>query len=164
VDQPLAFASMASPQMFMPPVNPYMYPTPSPWFPSPMAYGNPPPGFPTPQTVAAPPSHQSLKCELPPSSDPPDEAYQEPFPTIRTFLERLCIFNPLRKLEIYADIFESNDYYDVDEIAGITYERLTSDPFNMTAGNAEFLLKAIEKDVKRVRRVREKDRKRARNH
>lgn len=143
-----------------------MFAAPNPWLPSPAAYGNPPPGFPmTPQMVAAPTSHKSSKRELPPSSDPPDDsAFQEPFPTIRTFLEQLCIFNPLRKLENYADIFESNDYYDLDEIAGITYERLTSDPFNMTSGNAEFLLKAIEKDVKRVRRVREKDRKRARIH
>jgi hypothetical protein len=155
-------------QMFMPPMNPYMFS--APWFPPvPMTpYGNLPgfqvPATPQPTTVAAPPSYQPLKRELPPSSPPDDSAFLQPFPAIRTFLEGLCISNPLRKLETYADIFESNDYYDVDEIAGITYERLTTGPFNMTPGNAEFLLKEIERDVKRIKRIREKDRKRARNY
>jgi hypothetical protein len=157
---------MASPQIFMPPLNPYMFS--APWFPpAPMAsYGNPLAAFNQvpiiPQPAIATP--QLLKCELPPSSPPDESAFVEPFPAIRIFLEGLGVSNPLRKLEIYADVFESNDYYGVDEIAGITYDRLTTDPFNMTPGNAEFLLKAIEREVKRVKRVREKDRKRARHH
>jgi hypothetical protein len=52
----------------------------------------------------------------------------------------------------------------VDEIAGITYDCLTTDPFKMTPGNAEFLLKAIDREVKRVKSVREKDHKRACHH
>ncbi len=105
-----------------------------------------------------------MKRELLPSSPPDEYGFVEPFLTIRIFLEGLVVSNPLRKLEIYADIFESNDYYDVDEIAGMTYDRLITDPFNMTPGNAEFLLKAIDREVKRVKRIREKDRKRVRHH
>ena len=159
---------MASPQMFMPSLNPYMFS--APWFPpAPMApYGHLPPAFNqvpvTPQPVATPPNHQSMKRELLPSSPPDEYGFVEPFLTIRIFLEGLVVSNPLRKLEIYADIFESNDYYDVDEIAGMTYDRLITDPFNMTPGNAEFLLKAIDREVKRVKRIREKDRKRVRHH
>jgi hypothetical protein len=160
----MAPAAPATPAMFMPP--PYMFP--SPWFAPPsIPYSNFPqgglPATPTPQhfAPATSPLSRAEKHDLP-SSDPPEDAFLEPYPEIGGFLTGLAIANPKRKLTKYVDLFEQHDYYNVDDLANITLERLTVDPFNMTAGNAEFLLKSIGKEIMRVIQIRKKDHKRRR--
>lgn len=140
-----------TPTMMTPP---YMFP--SPWFAQPsIPYGNPP-GFPMMPQMAPGGLFRAEKHDLP-SSDPPDEAFLEPYPEINTFLDNMEMNNPKRKLTNYKEIFENHDYYNVDDIADITLERLTATPFNMTHGNAEFLLKEIGKEMKRVNQIRKKD-------
>jgi len=146
-----------TPTMMMPP---YMFP--SPWYAQPsIPYANPPAGFPMMPQIAPGGLFRAEKHDLP-SSDPPDEASLEPYPEIDAFLDRIEINNPKRKLTNYKDLFEFHDYYNVDDIADITLERLTANPFNMTHGNAEFLLKEIRKEMKRVNQIRKKDHKRRR--
>ncbi len=161
VINPVTAASPVTPTMFMP--QPFMFP--SPWFTPPalpsFPYGHPQSGFPaTLHTTLGAPS-RAEKHDLP-SSDPPEGAFLEPYPEIDTFLNRLAVANPKRKLATYIELFETHDYYNVDDIANITLERLTTDPFNMTHGNAEFLLKEVVKEMKRVNQLRKGDSKRRR--
>jgi hypothetical protein len=152
---PNANMTPAAPAMFMP--SPYMFP--APWFPPP--YGNPQGGFPaTPHFTPSRHSHVE-KHDLP-SSDPPEDAFLEPYPEISVFFNRLATDNPRRKLANFIEIFENHDYYTVDDIANLTLERFTADPFNMTPGNAEFLLKEIGKEMKRINQIRRRECKRRR--
>jgi hypothetical protein len=148
---PIANMTPAAPAMFMP--SPYMFP--APWFPPP--YGNPQGGFPGPATPHFTPPSRAEKHNLP-SSDPPDDGFLEPYPEISAFLNRLATSNPRRKLADFIEIFENHDYYTVDDIANIALERLTADPFNMTPGNAEFLLREIGKEMKRINQMRKRRR------
>jgi hypothetical protein len=144
--------------MFMP--SPYMFPPP--WFPP--SYGNLQGGFPaTPHfSDFTPPRHSRADKHDLLSSDPPEDGFLEPYPEISTFLNRLATDNPRRKLTNFIETFENHDYYTVDDIANVTLERLTSNPFNMTPGNAEFLLKEIGKEVKRIHQIRRRESKRRR--
>ena len=124
-----------------------------PWFPSP--YSNPHGGFPA--TPHSPPRHSRADKHDLPSSDPPEDGFLEPYPEIKTFLSWLATDNPRRKLTSFIETFENHDYYTVDDIANVTLERLTGDPFNMTPGNAEFLLKEIGREMKRINQIRKRE-------
>ena len=153
IDTPVGTPTPTPATMYMPPPG-YM----PPWF-APPAF--PYAGFPVTPQITSAGSSRAEKHDLP-SSDPPDEAFLEPYPEIDSFLNRLVVTNPKRKLSSYIELFENHDYYNVDDIANITLERLTAAPFHMTPGNAEFLLKEIGKEMKRISQIRKKDYKRRR--
>ncbi|KAF8078348.1 hypothetical protein FPV67DRAFT_1663100 [Lyophyllum atratum] len=118
-------------------MNPYFM-TPPPWF--------MPPYTATP--TAAPPQPQSAI----PSSDPVDDGEANPYPEISTFILQLHERQPRRNLDIVADSFELHDFYHIDEITGFSVDELQQD-YNLSKGNATFLLDAVEKEIKKVKRA-----------
>lgn len=135
-------------QLYM---TPYGLAHPPPWYPP---YGMPPQ---TPQAVFGSPERRTPKRELP-SSPPDTTGFEEPFPKIEAFLNNLTSEYPKRKLNNFADIFTENDFYTIDDLEGIAAQCFTAPPFGMTEGNADFLVKQLDKAIKRVKRIREKER------
>jgi hypothetical protein len=90
---------------------------------------------------------------MPPSSDPPEHNDKVEYPTIAEFLGKLNNRYPQQALAAYHRNFELLDYYHIDELARMHTEDLTGSEFNMTLGNARFLLGEATAVVKRVERV-----------
>jgi hypothetical protein len=86
-----------------------------------------------------------------PSSDPPQHERLH-YPPISEFLDKLDIEHPRRTLPMYAAKFEALDFYDIDELASLTEDRLTSTELGMSIGNARFLLREVKDEMKRVDR------------
>ncbi|KIK76754.1 hypothetical protein PAXRUDRAFT_109269, partial [Paxillus rubicundulus Ve08.2h10] len=84
-----------------------------------------------------------------PSSDPPQQDRLH-YPPISEFLDKLDIEHPRRTLPMYAGKFEALDSYDIDELASLTEDRLTSTELGMSIGNARFLLREVKDEMKRV--------------
>ncbi|KAJ3504064.1 hypothetical protein NLJ89_g8134 [Agrocybe chaxingu] len=153
-----------APPMFMPSqmtpgaMNPFFM---SPWsmLPHPAMFASP--GI---SAAEASPRHHvktPAKHELP-SSDPPDKEGTEPYPEIEAFLMQLNKSQPRRSLMQYISEFDSHDYYNIDELANLQVGTLTGQSFNMSLGNAQYLIKEATKEVERIDRLRAKERKRAR--
>lgn len=107
-----------------------------------------------------PPGPSHRKQDPTPSSSPPAETgFETPYPEIETWIQGLQRLHPKRQLLHYIAEFEAQDYFGVDELARLPLERLTTAPFSLTPGNAEFLLGEAHKTVKRVDRERVKERK-----
>jgi hypothetical protein len=49
-----------------------------------------------------------------------------------------------------AVLFTSQDFYNINEIADFSEDRLRGEEFGLLAGNAQFLLKAVKGEMKRV--------------
>jgi hypothetical protein len=90
-----------------------------------------------------------------PSSDGPDEDIN-PYPDITSFLTSLEEKYPKRRLAEYIDVFESKDFYNINEIATLSVEQLKSAEFGLTMGNAQFLLEKVTKEMKAIDRQRRK--------
>jgi hypothetical protein len=144
---PAAAPGMMSPLNFM--MNPWMMPP----------FG----GYPQiPNNVYYPPPSSPLsrrsrhpKDEMP-SSDPPDEDLESPYPSITDFLRKLDQKQAQRGLSRHFNIFEEKDFYNINEVVNIAAERLSSEEFGFTAGNAHFFLDAVSKEMKRIDRASKK--------
>lgn len=111
--------------------------------------------------MPGPPSFQSGPSSFPsapttsvdqPSSDPPDMNVANPYPTLDTFLQLLHERYPQRQLDQKIYSFASNDYYHIDDIAGLTQDYLMDDQkgIGLSGGNAKFLLEQVAFEIKRV--------------
>lgn len=98
-----------------------------------------------------------------PSSDPPDEGPETPYPSITDFLRKLDQKQAQRGLSRHFNIFEEKDFYNINEVVNITAERLSSE-FGFTAGNAHFFLDAISKEMKRIDRASRKGKGKSRQY
>ena len=113
---------------------------------------------PLPYPLATPSkSHRAGKHNLP-SSDPLEDAFDEPYTSITVFLEKLHVDHPKRRLDGFIHHFDALDYYQVDDLGEVTRENLMDMPFHMSKGNAEFFLRHVEKEMKRINVIRAKDR------
>lgn len=92
------------------------------------------------------------------SSDPPDEIVTSQYDTVRNFLTTLHVGVPHHNLNNFIEVFKSQDYWNIDEILQLSESVLTSPPFQLTLGNAGFLLAQIRNQVKRTDRQRKKQR------
>ncbi|KAJ7716066.1 hypothetical protein B0H16DRAFT_1801847 [Mycena metata] len=126
-----------------------------PWYPPmpPAAYGMPGfPGYPqTPVAPAAPPARA-----LPPvlSSDPADD-FAPSYPSITDFIETLIAKTPQRhSLREVAETFDSLHFFDINEIVHLTANDLGDTKFGgVILGDAQFLVKEVAKEVKRLEKV-----------
>lgn len=128
----------------------------SPWMIPPFG-GYPGPQVPNNQFYPPPNSplsrHQShYRQDEIPSSDPPDEGPECPYPSITDFLRKLDLKQPQRSLSRHFNIFEDKDFYNINEVVNIAAERLSGE-FGFTAGNAQFFLDAVSKEMKRINRT-----------
>lgn len=135
--------------------QPYMFP----WY-MPPAPGYPG-GYPPTPTPMYPPPHQQPQpppAHGIPSSDGFDDTYANPYPEINAFITKLSEKQPRRQLTKHIADFDVKDYYNIDQLAKITTDRLSGPEFGMTSGNAEFLLDAVRAEIKKIDRVHGKKR------
>ena len=85
-----------------------------------------------------------------PSSDPPDEGLENPYPSITNFLQKLDQKQAQCNLSHHIKIFEEKDFYNINEVANIAAKRLSSEEFGFIAGNAQFFLDAVSKEIKHI--------------
>ena len=78
------------------------------------------------------------------------------YPEINAFITKLSEKQPRRQLTKYIADFDEKDYYNIDQLAKITTDRLSGPEFGMTSGNAEFLLDAVNAEIKKINRLRGK--------
>jgi hypothetical protein len=148
----MAPAGMMSPYNFMLP--PWMMPQP---MMPPHTFGYSPTNsfYPPPRSPLS--GHRSRHRDEMPSSDPPDshrEIDENPYPGITEFLRRLDEKHVQRGLSRHFNTFEGKDFYNIDELANISVERLSAIEFGLSAGNAQFFLDAIHKEMKQIDRAR----------
>ncbi|KAJ7586940.1 hypothetical protein C8J56DRAFT_1051238 [Mycena floridula] len=136
---------------------PFMYP---PYYPPPGLY----PGYNTPDNHAS--SAGSHKRRREPSFSPvrenmmsSDPFEESSYQSIILFLEQLDQIDKRRDFERYKDTFESKDYFQIDEIAHLSADTLTGPGFGMSAGNADFFLKALGKKIRKTRERIQADKK-----
>jgi hypothetical protein len=130
------------------------YPQPQ-WYPPPSGYGVPGyPGYPQPPLLPqfAPP----LPPPVPPmmSSDPVEEDGIT-YPSITAFIEALITKAPQRHgLREVSETLDALRFYQIDEITALTTEELGSDKFgNIVLGDAQYLLKQVGSEVKRLEKL-----------
>ena len=143
-----------SPQAMM--GQPYMVP----WY-MPPTLGYPGGYPPTPTPMHPPPPHQQPQAPAAsniPSSDVFNDSYANPYPEINAFITKLSEKQPRHQLTKYIADFDEKDYYNIDQLAKITTDRLSGPEFGMTSGNAEFLLHAVNAEIKKINRLRGKKR------
>ncbi|KAJ7431853.1 hypothetical protein B0H11DRAFT_1887117 [Mycena galericulata] len=133
------------------PPAPAAYP-PNPWYQqmpmAPLGFGMPGfPGYHPPAPPPAPPHHPML------SSDPPDDATA--YPSVIDFIETLIAKSPQREgLRAVGDILDSLHFFDINEIQDLTSDELGSDKYgNILVGDAQYLLKQVKSEVKRLDKV-----------
>jgi len=74
------------------------------------------------------------------------------FPMISDFLASLVGKYPRRAALAYsATRFEALDFYNINEIADFTEDRLTGTEFELSPGNAQFLIQEVKAEMKRMR-------------
>jgi hypothetical protein len=86
-----------------------------------------------------------------PSSDPP-EAVSNRYSSVADFLEKLQLMHPKRNLGRYAVALDVADYYDIDDLKALSEQQLM-DRFEMSSGNASFLLREVNNEIKRTDRL-----------
>ncbi|KAJ7133863.1 hypothetical protein C8R43DRAFT_956400 [Mycena crocata] len=114
-----------------------------PWYhppPPPMPFGGYPP-------VAHPTSTRPSMM----SSDPVDDDGTS-YPSIIDFIEGLIAKSPQRQsLREVGETLDALQFFDINEIVGLTVEDLGTEKYgNVVAGNAQFLLTRVVKEVKRL--------------
>ncbi|KAF8815752.1 hypothetical protein BYT27DRAFT_7224817 [Phlegmacium glaucopus] len=129
----------------------------SPWMMPPFGYPGQVPNNPFYPPLKSPSHHRShyLQDEIP-SSDPPDESLENPYPSITSFLQQLNQKHAQCGLSRHFNIFEEKDFYNINEVTNITAERLSLEEFSFTAGNAQFFLDAVHKEMKHIDRAMRK--------
>jgi hypothetical protein len=73
-----------------------------------------------------------------------------PYPPIADLITKLNTLYPRHGLEQYISIFDEKDFHNIDEIARMGKTGLEGPEFWMSAGNAVFLVDAVEKEMKKV--------------
>ncbi|KAJ7016068.1 hypothetical protein C8F04DRAFT_1203446 [Mycena alexandri] len=126
-----------------------------PWYPPmpPAGYGMPGfPGYPqTPVAPVAPPAHALLPML---SSDAADD-FGPSYPSITDFIEMLIVKTPQRhSLRDVAETLDSLHFFDINEIVHLTANDLGDTKFgSVILGDAQFLVKEVAKEVKRLDKV-----------
>jgi hypothetical protein len=101
------------------------------------------------------PTNLSHAYSQPPrtASNCTDSSSDFKFPSISDFLTLLVEKNTRRKALADAVIrFETLDFYNIDEIADFSEGRLTGKEFELSPGNAQFLLREVKAEMKRIHR------------
>ncbi|KAJ3871274.1 hypothetical protein F5051DRAFT_288892, partial [Lentinula edodes] len=132
-----------------PQANVQYLPMPMPMYPSPWSHPaliNQPQAWPeaSGSHETASPSHITL------SSDPPEVMISQ-YDTVQSFLTKLHAEAPQRGLNNFIVKFESDDYWNIDDVMRLKEHELV-DSFGLSRGNAGFLLKAIESQMKATER------------
>ncbi|KAJ3928485.1 MAG: hypothetical protein NXY57DRAFT_1041592 [Lentinula lateritia] len=153
------------PPPLTPQANVQYLPMPMPMYPSPWSHPaliNQPQAWPeasgshvpyTPPSrpsVQPAPNHQetaSPSC-ITLSSDPPEVMISQ-YDTVQSFLTKLHAEAPQRGLNNFIVKFESDDYWNIDNVMRLKEHELV-DSFGLSRGNAGFLLKAIESQMKAI--------------
>lgn len=79
------------------------------------------------------------------------------YDTVQSFLTKLHAEAPQRGLNNFIVKFESDDYWNIDDVMRLKEHELV-DSFGLSRGNAGFLLKAIESQMKATERKLKKRR------
>ncbi|KAF7980095.1 hypothetical protein HWV62_39908 [Athelia sp. TMB] len=112
----------------------------------------PPPYYPYPpafqQAPPAPSTSEAPKHALPLSS-PNKIDFPVAYPSIRYFLEDLTYQDSRRCLDKHCNDFDAENYYNIDEVILLGRSGLI-EIIKMTSGNADYLLKAVRAEMKRV--------------
>ncbi|KAJ7475364.1 hypothetical protein B0H11DRAFT_2282013 [Mycena galericulata] len=91
-----------------------------------------------------------------PAAYPPNPWYQQmpmaPLGFVIDFIETLIAKSPQREgLRAVGDILDSLHFFDINEIQDLTSDELGSDKFgNILVGDAQYLLKQVKSEVKRL--------------
>jgi hypothetical protein len=146
-----------APPVFMTPQSmmgqPYMV---SWYMPPALSYPGGYPPTPTPMHLPPHQQHHALPAHSIPSSDGFNDSYANPYPEINAFIMKLSERQPRRQLTKHIADFNAKDYYNIDQLAKITTDRLSGPEFGMTSGNAEFLLDAVHAEIKKINCIRGK--------
>jgi hypothetical protein len=88
------------------------------------------------------------------SSDPVEEDGIT-YPSITAFIEALITKAPQRHgLREVSETLDALRFYQIDEITALTTEELGSDKFgNIVLGDAQYLLKQVGSEVKRLEKL-----------
>ncbi|KAJ7026054.1 hypothetical protein C8F04DRAFT_1126520 [Mycena alexandri] len=129
------------------------------WYPPPMqplGFGMPGfPGYPPPPYLQPPPAPQFPSPRRPMlSSDPADELGVL-YPSIIAFINHLVNLHPERQgLGDVGDALNTLRFFDISEIIDLTAADLGTDQFgNAALGDAQFLVKHVKKEVKRLEKA-----------
>ena len=78
------------------------------------------------------------------------------YPDIQDYFERVTVDNPRCRdaLEGLVQLLVSNDFFCIDDIAGEAAKWFMAEPYNLSAGNAEFVVRIVgaEIDYHRIKR------------
>jgi hypothetical protein len=112
-----------------------------------------------PPTVPSPSmSSHTLDRTRTRSSDSGYDDDKEKYPSISEFFSNLVQRHPHRSsLSSLTYSFEAQDLYSINEIATFSEDKLRSE-FDVTLGNAQFILEQVKKEIKRVDRINQKKR------
>lgn len=92
------------------------------------------------------------------SSESGQDENKEDYPTISEFFSKLAHDHPQRyALTTIGISFEAQDLFSIHEIAKFSEDRLCRD-FDISVGNAQFVLEKVSKEVKRIDRINQKKR------
>ncbi len=86
-----------------------------------------------------------------PSSDP-SKAVSNWYSSVADFLEKLQLMHPKHNLGCYAVALDVADYYDIDDLKALSEQQLM-DRFEMSSGNASFLLREVNNEIKHTDRL-----------
>ncbi|KAL0056582.1 hypothetical protein AAF712_016813 [Marasmius tenuissimus] len=91
------------------------------------------------------------------SSSPGTPSFYNPYPTIEFFFQLLGEAVPQRAqaLAALAEALAAKDLYNINEIDKITEEDLVG-KYKLSEGNAQFVVKQVAKEIKRVRKTTKK--------
>lgn len=76
------------------------------------------------------------------------------YPQISEFLKQLDAYEPHRNLLNHIMTLETLDFYNIDEIAGLGNAEEIVRVTNITLGNAKYILKQVQGEIKRIDRSR----------
>ncbi|KAJ3739332.1 hypothetical protein DFH05DRAFT_1407484, partial [Lentinula detonsa] len=96
---------------------------------------------------------QSPQCVGIPSSNGFDEQDINPYPTIDDFFTSLDVVEPQCNLSRYVATLTGLDFYNIDNIAGLTV-RVLQDDVGMSLGNATHVLNMVKKKIHVVNKGR----------
>jgi len=97
--------------------------------------------------MSAPTTPVRSLSPIQPSSDPPDFTATNPYPLISDFIATLQLQHPHRSLFGTSTAFATNDYFHIDEVILFLKEELMGTGFNMSGGNAKFLLDQVDNEM-----------------
>src|SRR6266481_5857463 len=77
-----------------------------------------------------------------------------PNPDIQDYFTRVTVDNPWHydALEGLVQLLVSNDFFCIDKIAGEAAEWFMAEPYNLSAGNAKFVVRIVGAEIDRIKR------------